>query len=269
MLEDASAMERALYELSLFANLLRAAAGAEEKHEDEPDPALITAPSVRTVSTRWDWDAFAADPTAAAPNETRGAWVIRIPPAGPLQTRRLHPLPTMLLEICAEPRTRAQAAELVSERIDGEPERIAALVRTQMDELRASGILVPAAPERAEETVGEMRRLLLADEAPQSGARGLVGLLARAAGATREYAADALEAEDDPYPPHLLDVSVNVLEQLLAGARLRALFAAELEGYWRGADAGARVRALRPLLDVLDRALGGRSHALTPYVLAE
>jgi hypothetical protein len=276
LLADASLLDRATYELGLASGLLRAAFPADPFASDPADgaeadaeeAAFVAAPLVRQVRTRWDWDAFLQDAASPEPPETGAAYVLRIPPAGPLQMRRLNPLPAMLLEICVRPHTRAQLAAAVAERVEGDPARLAGLVRAQVDELRASGILVPAPAERADGTIGEMRRLLLADEIPQPGARGLVGMLARATGATRVYADEAAEAGDDPYPLHILDVSVDVLEQLLVQARLRSAFAAELDGYWSAGDVTARLRSLAPLLEAIGRILGGGAHALAPYLIA-
>jgi len=272
-LEDASLLDRAVYELGLFSGLLRAALAAEPAaapvDADAEGTSFIIAPSVRLVRTRWDWDAFLTDDAAAEPPETGAAWAIHLPPAGSLQMRRLHPLPAMVLEICARPHTRAGLADAVAERVEGDPDRIAALVRAQVGELHASGLLRASAADRAEATVAEMRHLLLAEAAPQSGARTLAGLLARGTHATREAADDALAAGGDPYPLHLLDVSVDMLEQLLTGARVRAAFAAELDGYWAGDRPESRVRALAPMLDALARVLGSREQSLTPYVMAE
>ena len=94
-------------------------------------------------------------------------------------------------------------------------------------------------------------------------------MLARGVGGTREYADEALDAAGGPDPLHVLDVSVDVLEQVLASARVRGAFAAELDGYWAAADAPRRVGSLTPLLDALQRVLGSREQALAPYVIAE
>ncbi|HEX8905875.1 MAG TPA: hypothetical protein VF771_13575, partial [Longimicrobiaceae bacterium] len=273
LLDDASRLERVTYELGVFAPFLRAVmAGGPQGGTGEGDDAgaaFIAAPSIRLVRTGWDWDAFLADPALEAPPESAAAWVVRIPPSGALQMRRLNALPAMLLEIFDRPRTRAQAAAAVAERVEGDPARLAALVHAQIEEMRASGLLAATAAEDADAAVAEMRRLLLAEQAPPSGARSLAGLLARATSATREYTDDALDAAGDPYPPHLLDVSVSYLQQLLVSARMHGAFAAELDGYWSSSDVAARVRRLAPLLDVLGRALGGRAHALAPYLIAE
>jgi hypothetical protein len=273
LLDDASRVERAVHELGQFAAVLRAWWADDPARavvaEDGAWAAFITAPDVRLVRTAWDWDAFLSDPALAVPPEPEVAWAVRIPPAGPLRMRRLHPLPAMLLELCDRPQTRAQLVAAVTERVDGDPVRVEALVHAQVDELRASGILLATAAERADATVDEMRRLLLAAEVPPSGARTLVGLLARNLGATREAADDAVVAEDDPYPAHLLDIAVALLEQLLVRSRLRGVFSAELDGYWAGGDIHARVQSLRPLLDALARMLGSREHVLTPFVIAE
>lgn len=273
LLEDASLLDRAAYELGLFAGLLRAAAAdapaTAPADADAPDTAFATAPLVRVVRTRWDWDAFLNDAALAAPPESGAAYLLHVPPAGPLQMRRLQTVPAILLEVCARPCTRAQAAAAVAERVDADPERLAAVVRAQMDELRASGMLRPTAPVAAEQTVDEMLRLLRADEVPQGSARSVTGMLARSVGATRELADRAAAAGDDtPYPRYLLDVSVDVLTDLLGRARLRPAFAAELDACWAGADVPSRARHLIPLLDVLGRALGRGAHALPPYVLA-
>jgi hypothetical protein len=272
-LEDASLLDRAVYELGLFSGLLRAALAAEPTPAavdvDAEDASFVIAPSVRLVRTRWDWDAFLADAAAAEPPETGAAWAIHLPPTGSLQMRRLHPLPAMVLEICARPHTRAGAAAVVAQRVEGDPDRVAALVHAQIGELHASGLLRTSSANRAEATVAEMRHLLLAEAAPQSGARTLAGLLARGTHATREAADDALDAGGDPYPLHLLDVAVDMLEQLLVGARVRAAFATELDGYWAGGDVESRVGALAPMLEALGRVLGSREQSLTPYVMAE
>lgn len=273
LLEDASLLDRAAYELGLFAGLLRAAAAEAPAtapvDADAPETAFATAPLVRVVRTRWDWDAFLNDAALASPPESGAAYALHIPPTGPLQMRRLQTLPAILLEVCVRPHTREQAFAAVAERVDADPERLAAAVRAQMDELRASGLLRPAPTAAAEQTVAEMLRLLLADEVPQGGARGIAGMLSRSAGATREQADRAAAAGDDaPYPRYLLDVSVDVLGDLLGRARLRGAFAAELDAYWGAADVPSRIRHLGSVLDVLSRALGRGSHALPPYVLA-
>lgn len=273
LLEDASLLDRAAYELGLFAGLLRAAAAeapaTAPADADAPETAFATAPLVRVVRTRWDWDAFLNDAALASPPESGAAFALHVPPAGPLQMRRLQTLPAILLEVCARPQTREQAFAAVAERVDADPERLAAAVRAQMDELRASGLLRAAAPVAAEQTVDEMLRLLLADEVPQGGARGVAGMLSRSVGATREQAERAAAAGDDaPYPRYLLDVSVDVLQDLLGRARLRGAFAAELDAYWSAAGVPSRIRHLGFLLDVLGRALGRGAHALPPYVLS-
>lgn len=271
LLDDASLLDRAAYELGLFAGLLRAAAaeapGTEAADADDAGAAFATAPLVRVVRTRWDWDAFLNDAALRTPPEAGAAYVLHLPPAGPLQMRRLQTLPAIILELCARPSTRGQVAAAVAERVDADPERLAAAVGAQMEELRASGLIRPAAPAAAEQAVGEMLRLLRVDEVPQGSARGVAGMLARSVGGTRELAGRAAAA-DDPYPTYLLDVSVDVLQELLGRARARPAFAAELDAYWGGADTRSRVERLVPLLDLLGRALGRGSDALPPYVLA-
>ncbi|HEX8243732.1 MAG TPA: hypothetical protein VF541_09560 [Longimicrobium sp.] len=273
LLEDASLLDRATYELGMMSGLLRAAMAGEPPAKpvaaDADDAAFATAPSVRLVRTRWDWDAFVGDPSLTAPPESGASYVFQFPPSGPLQMRRLHPLPAILLEVCARPQTRAQAAAALAERVEGDPARIAALVRAQMEELTASGLLRPSAPTSADEMVEEMLRVVPADTAPQFGARSVVGMLSRAARATREYADGAAGAGGDPYPVHLLDVAVAALEDVVVMARLRGSFAAELDGFWAGGDVPARIRSVAPLLDALERALGEGAHSLPPYVIAE
>ena len=268
-LDDASRLERASYELGMMSALLRAAMAAEPPARPvdayAADAAFATAPSVRVVRTRWDWEAFLADPSLSAPPDTGPAHVLHLPPSGPLQMRRLHPLPAILLEVCARPQTRAQAAAAVAERVEGDPERIAALVRAQLEELAASGLLLPTAAAPVEATIDEMLRVLTAGAAPPFGARSVLGILSRAVRGTREYADDAVGA----YPVHRLDVSVAALEEVLVQARLRGAFSAELDGYWTGPHVHARVRSLSPLLEALDRALGQGAHALPPIVLAQ
>jgi hypothetical protein len=272
LLADASLLDRAAYELGLFSRLLRGAmAGEPSSGPASSEPAetgFATAPSVRLVHTRWDWDGFVADATLAAPLERGAAWMLHLPPSGPLHVRRLHPLPALLLEAGAYPFTRAAAAAAVAERVDDDPARIAALVESQVNELCAAGLLRPSAPTAADHAVSEMRRLLLPDEAPSSGARTIVGLLSRTVHHMREHAEEALRAAGGAYPVHRLDVSVGRLDQLLISARLRSAFAAELDGYWAGADVPARVAALSPLIDVLRRALGGGVHAFHPYLIS-
>lgn len=272
LLEDASRLERAAYELGLFAGVMRAAMAEEPARPptdaDAEDAAFTTAPTVRIVRTRWGWDAFLNDAAMQAPPEAGAAYALVIPPSGPLQTRPLQTLPAIILEACARPCTRAQAAAAVAERVDADPDRLGPVVRAQMDELRASGLLRPAPPVQTDETIDEMRRLLLlADQAPKGGARGVVGMLARSAAGTRRQAERAA-ASDDPYPAYLLDVSVDVLQDLLGRARVRPALAAELDGYWAGGDVRSRADRLLPLLDVVDRALGQGAHALPPYLLS-
>lgn len=271
LLADASLLDRAAYELGLFSRLLRAAtADVLLPGPDNPgaaETAFATAPSVRLVRTRWDWDGFLGDSGRAEPLERGATWLLNVPPTGPLQVRRLQPLPALLLEAAAWPLTRAAATAAVAERVDGDPARIAATVQSQVDELCAAGLLRPFAPTAADHAVREMRRLLLPEEAPHGGARSLAGLLARAVRSLPEYAEAALRAGEAPYPVNRLDKSVALLDQLLAGAHLRTAFATELDGYWAGADAASRVAALSPLFDVLGRALGSGVHALPPYVM--
>jgi len=272
LLEDASLLDRASYELALFARLLRAAwpeePPAPPAEEDPAETAFATAPLVRLVRTRWDWDGFLADPARDRPDEHGAAWVLRLPPSGPVQLRRLHPLPALVLEACAHPLTPSAAAAVVAERVEGDPARIAALVHAQMDELSASGLLRPFAPSAADHAVGEMRRLLSPAEAPQPAERTLLALLSRALRATREAADEALRAVDGSYPVHRLDLSVGALDQLLARARLRGAFSTELDGYWAAAGGAARVASLSPLLEVLGRVVGSGVHALPPYVVS-
>lgn len=271
LLDDASLLDRAAYELGLFAGLLRAAMAETPPpapaDAEDPATAFATAPAVRVVRTRWDWDAFLNDPALPEPPGSGAAYALLIPPSGPLQMRRLQTLPALVLEVCARPCTREQVLAAVAQRVDADPEPLAAAVRAQLDELRASRLLRPAAPIPAEQTVDEMLHLLRADQVPQGGARGVVGMLSRSAAATRELA-DHAAASADPYAAYLLDVSVDVLQDVLGRARLRALFAAELDACWAPADVAARVRRLTPLLEVLGRALGRGAHALPPYPLS-
>jgi len=273
LLDDASLLDRATYELGAMAGVLRAAMAADPSYEPvdaaDADAAFTTAPSVRVLRTRCDWEAFLGDPALATPPETGAAYVLHLAPNGPLQMRRLHPLPAILLEVCARPHTRAQAAAAVAERVEGDPARLAALAAAQLEELAASGLLRSTAANPADESIAEMQRVLTAEAAPPSGARSIVGMLSRGLGAVRDYAEEATEASGDPYPAHLLDVSVGILDEMLGRARVRPVFAAELDEFWSGADLPARVRALAPLLEALGRALGRGAHALPPFVIAE
>ena len=276
LLKDASLLDRAAYELGLFGRLLRASMAGDE-NEDEgaapsgpgsPEDTFATAPSVRLVRTRWDWDDFLAGPARNEPVERSITWVFHIPPSGPMRMQRLQLLPALLLKACAYPRTRAEAAATVAERVEGDPARIGVMVHVQVDELLASGLLRPCAPAAAR-TVDEMRRVLLRDEPPpQAGARGLVGMLARTVRPAREHAEEALRAEESSYPIHRLDHTVRHLEHLLVAARVRDAFSAELDGYWAAPGVPARVRSLAPLLDVLERTLGSGVFALPPYLMA-
>ncbi|HEX9940338.1 MAG TPA: toprim domain-containing protein [Longimicrobium sp.] len=272
LLDDASLLERASYELALFARLLRAAmAGDAPGEAADPaaaDTAFATAPSVRLVRTRWEWDAFLADPAQAVPAERGATWVLHLSPSGPVQMRRLHPLPALVLEACAQPHTRDALVAVVAEQVEGDPARLAAMVHAQVDELRASGLLRPFAPTAAEHAVGEMQRLLLDDDAVQAAPRTLVGVLARTVRPTRERAEEAPHAADGSFPLHRLDTTVNQLDQLLTRIRLRHAFSTELDGYWAGVEVPARVAAISPLLEVLDRALGSGVHRLPPYVIS-
>lgn len=272
LLADASLLERASYELGLFSPLLRAAdvggPSSGPVGAGYAEDAFVTAPSVRLVHTRWDWDAFLADPSQAEPTERAATWVLRLTASGPVQMRRLHPLPALLLEACMDPLTRDAAAAVVVEQVEGDPARIAAVVNAQLDELRASGLLLPFSATAADHAVEEMQRLLLADEAPHAPAKSIVGQLGRTLRATRKYAAAAMGTGDALYPRYRLDVYVNSLDQLLRRARLRNAFRTELDGYWAGVEVHSRVASLAPLLDVLDRALNRGVHALPPYVLS-
>lgn len=271
MLADASLLDRASYELGLFSRLLRAAMAGEPPVGSAgaaDAEALATAPSVRLVHTQWDWEAFVANPGQTEPAESDATWVLHLPPSGPLHMRRLHPLPALLLEACARPLTRDALLALVSEQVEGDPARLAAMVDAQVAELRASGLLRPYAPTAADHAVGEMLRLLPGEEVKQPAARTIVGLLARAVLPTREYAEEALRAADVSYAVHRLDVSVDQLDQLLVHARLRRAFSTELNGYWAAAEVHVRVAALSPLLEVLGRALGSGVHTLPPYVMS-
>lgn len=271
LLEDASLLDRRSYELNLFGPLLRAAMAAEPPapRADLPDRAFATAPSVRLVHTRWDWDAFLADAGLEAPGGPGAVWVLHLAPSGAVQARRLHPLPALLLEVCVVPRTRAAAAAAVARQVAGDPDRIAERVSAQMDELCASGLLQPfLAPTAADHTVREMERLLLDEAPPRSSAPTLVGQMARIVQATRRYAEDAVRAPDGAYSSHRVDIAVDMLEQLLARARLRNAFATELDSYWSGTEIAARVASLSPLLEVLGRVLDSGVHASPPCVLS-
>lgn len=270
LLEDASLLDRACYELGLFGRLLRASmAGNEDAPPSgpgSPETAFATAPGVRLVRTRWDWDGFLADPARSEPVECDTPWVLLFPPSGSMRMQRLHPLPALLLEACAQPLTRRDAAAAVAEQVDGDPAQIAAVVHAQVDELLASGLLCPCAA-AADRTVSEMQRLLLSGEPPpQAGARGLVGMLWRAVRPAREHAEEALRAAEGSYPIHQLDATVHHLDQLLAAARLRHAFLTELDGYWAVSGVHARIRSLEPLLDVLARTLGSGVFARPPYL---
>lgn len=269
LLEDASLLERAAYELGLFARLLRAARADEPSDPPGPDAtAFATAPSVRLVRTRGDWDAFLADPARPEPAGPGAAWVLHLPPSGPVQFRRLHPLPALVLEACARPRTLDEAAAAVAEQVEGDAATIAALVHAQMDELRTSGLLRLAAPSAADHAVGEMLRLLPAGETEPPAARNLLALVARAVRPTRTAADEALQAADGSYPVHRLDLSVGALDELLARGRLRGAFSRELDGYWAAAGVASRVASLLPLLEVLRRVVGSGVDALPPWVIS-
>lgn len=272
LLEDASLLERSCHELSLFAPLVRAGAypaDAAAPATDAGDAPLVLSPAARIVRTRWDWDAFLADPAGAAPRDTGAAYLLHLPPSGALQVRRLQPFPALLLEIFAHPRTAAQAADEVARRAEGDPVQIEALVRAQAREMGAAGVLRAAPGSGAEDTVRRMREMLLADEGPAP-AVGAAGVLARAAATARTHFRHALDAEargDPVYHLHQVDLCADILEEVLSAARLRPLFARELDGYWRAGDADERMASLRPLLDALGRALTAPSRAAAPYVL--
>lgn len=270
LLEDASLLDRAQYELGLLAPLLRAAMAGDPPafvgDGDSAETAFATAPSVRLVRTRWDWDGFLAGP-ALQPPESDAWWLMHLPPSGPVRVQRLHPLPACLLEACARPLTRGQAASVVAERIAADRAALAEAVHAQMGELHAAGFLRAGAATEADQAVEEMRRLLSAEEAPHAVPRSIAGVLARTVRAARRHAEAAARAGDDPHPPHRLDVSVGTLERMLALARVRAAFSTELDGYWASPDVSARVGIVTPLLEVLGRALGSGAHALPPYVV--
>lgn len=272
-LDDASLLERAVYELALFSGLLRAAmAGAPPPPSVDPkaaDTAFATAASVRVLRTRWDWDGFLANPKMTSPDKRDAAWALRLPPAGPIQVRRLDALPALLLEAAAYPLTRRAAVAAVAAEVEGDPARLAPIVAAQMDELRAAGLLLPCAPTAADHAVDEMLRLLPADQ-PQSqaGARDLAGALAIAARSTREDIRDAIHATPVSYSILQMDRAINRIGHLLARARVRDAFAAELDGYWAETDVAARAAGITPLLDVLGRALGSGVHTRHPYILA-
>lgn len=274
-LDDASGLERATYEMGLFSGLLRAAMAGEPcpPHADPraADTAFATAASVRVLRTRWDWDGFLADPGKTAPDERAAAWMLRLPPAGPLQLQPLHPLPAIVLEAGAYPLTRNDAVAAVAAvaEVEGDPARFAAIVGAQVDELCASGLLLPFAPTPADYAVAEMLRLLPA-EAPQkqAAARGVAGLLARAVRATREDVRDAVHAAPGSYPVLQMDRAVGWLGELLARARLRDAFSAELDGYWAETGVAARAAAILPLVDVLERVMGTGVHARHPYIIS-
>lgn len=274
-LEDASLLERATYELGLFGGLLRAAM-AGEPAPPSVDPqsanaAFATASSIRVLWTRWDWDGFLADSRMTAPEERDTAWALRIPPSGPIQVRRLELLPALLLEAAAYPVTRRGALDAVAAatELEGDPDQLAAIVGAQVDALHASGLLLPCAPTAAEHAVEEMLRLLLADDPPpQAAARGVAGRLARAIRSAREDVERAASAAPGSDLVLQMDRAVGGIAHLLARARLRDAFAAELEGYWAESRVAARAALVSPLLAVLDRVAGRGVHARHPYVIS-
>lgn len=274
-LGDASLLERTIYELGLFSGLLRAAMAGEppapSAGPQAADTAFATASSVRVLRTRWDWDGFLADPRKTAPDERAAAWALRLPPTGPLQMRRLDALPAIILETCAYPLTRkdAVAAVAAASDVEGDPARLAASVGAQMNQLCASGHLLPFAPTAADYAVDEMLRLLPAAE-PQAhaAARAVAGLLVRAVRATREDVEEAVHAAPGSYAVLQMDRAVGWLGQLLARARLRGAFSAELDGYWAETGVAARAASILPLIDVLDRVMGTGVHARHPYILS-
>ena len=265
----------ATYELGLFGGLLRAAIDGEPPtpHADPgaADTAFATAASVRVLRTRWSWDGFLADPGKSAPDERDAAWVLRLPASGPLQLRRLDPLPAVLLEACAYPLARqaAVAAVAAATGVEGDPARLAAIVGAQVDELCAAGLLLPSAPTAADHAVEEMLRLLPAEEPQrQAAARGVAGLLARAVRATREDVEAAVRTPPGSYAILQMDRAVGWLGQLLARARLRDAFSAELDGYWAESDVASRAAAILPLVDVLERVVGTGVRAPSLHHLA-
>lgn len=274
-LEDASLLERAAYELGLFSGLLRAAmAGEPAPARVDPraaDTAFATAASIRVLWTRWDWDGFLADARKTAPDELATAWALRIPPAGPIQVRRLDVLPALLLEACAYPLTRraAFAAVAAATELEGDPARLAAIAGAQVDALHGSELLLPCAPTAAEQAVEEMLRLLPAEDSqPQAAARGVAGRLARAVRSAREEVERAARASPGSSPVLQMDRAVGGIAHLLSRARLRDAFAAEIEGYWAETGVAARAAIISPLLAVLGRAVGSGVHARPPYVIS-
>jgi hypothetical protein len=274
-LEDASLLERAVYELGLFSSLLRAAmAGEPAPASVDPraaDTAFATGASIRVLWTRWDWDGFLADSRKTAPDERDTAWALRLPPTGPIQVRRLDVLPALLLEACAYPLTRraAFAAVAAATELEGDPARLAAIIGDQVDALHASGLLLPSAPTAAEHAVEEMLRLLPAeDPPPQAAARGVAGRLARAVRSTREDVERAARATPGSSPVLQMDRAVGGIADLLSRARLRDAFSTELEGYWAETDVAARAALISPLLAVLDRAAGRGVHTRHPYLIS-
>lgn len=273
LLEDAFALDRACHERALFAPLIRAAVaeGSEESRQagaDEDGGVVVLSPAVRAVHTRWDWPAYLAG--GAEPALSAAAHVIQLLPSGALQLHKLNPLAGLVVEAVTG---RVSAGEIVSRvaaAVDGGeagPAAVAAVVSTQLRQLNAAGMLwfVPADP--LVSLAGEMRRGLVGEAAPPTHARTLTGLLVRAAAATREEIARAgicMSPWDTLDRCYQLDLHVEVLDQLLAHARVRSHFEDELDRYWSEADVRARSAALLPLLDVLDGALGGWTCLLPP-----
>jgi hypothetical protein len=256
MLADAFAVERARFELAVFAPVVHAARPVVSGAGDTAPPAdsdddvrAALAVGVRLETSAWDWDAWLAG-TDDAPPAAETTYAL-VPSGTGVHAHCLHPLPALIARFCGEPRTYREITDTVAGALSGEPlrEAVAALVRRQVAEMQAAGILAPGA--RGGSLADEMRRWLLDDE-PPAAAQPLAGLIARSAAAAQEQAAAlegaGAETPDALYAAHRMDVSVMLLEVALREAGLRGVFSAEMDGWWGAADVPTRLKAVRPVL---------------------
>lgn len=267
-LDDALALDRARYELAVFGGLL--AGGPPSAPPEVDEPAVMLAPSVRFVEQRWDWDAWLARGDADPP-QPGPAFLLQTGPAG-VRMRRLDALPALVLRQCDAPRTPAALAAALAARADADPARLQSLVAEQVEQLIGAGVLQRADPDPSASLAAEAERMLTANALPLAPGPALHGTLSRAVSAAREWAERVESARGDDadaaFAVWQMDTCVSFVEEALARAKLRPVFAEALDGYWRAGDAGGRVVILRLLLDVLERGAALRAEAPPPLVLA-
>lgn len=217
LLADAFLVERRSYELSTLSFL--ATSGIEEVTlTDQQDwqgheHTIVRAPNVRLVHTTFDWDAWdASDPFNNRPLLLRVSYVLRVEMQASVSTIRLHQLPALVLEMCAQACSSETLTVAICDSVSESASRIEVRARAQeqVTQLLAANLL-RIVPEDAVTQLVACVRNFLVSETSISRPQALRALLGRAVTMMGERS-DAI-----PHDLFIGAVLLDIIEQALEG----------------------------------------------------